>query len=255
MCLPAWRGGPATLFGAITIVTGPTVVLPLLRHVRLKSRPASFLKWEAIVNDPIGAILAAVVLETLVSGMTGHLASRLLLGLGDRKRAWHWCRFLGAVRCLSKDMAPEILKTPILLALALGVDVSSDLVMDDAGLVAATLFGVTIANLHVPGTAELRRFKEALVVLIVSALFITLTADLDRATLVGPVLATCGPHAGDAARGPAAHHPVRHRAQRALRCPNGCSPAGSRRAALSQPLSPVLPGCVCAKPATRVPAR
>jgi hypothetical protein len=71
----------------------------------------------------------------------------------------------------------------MLLVLALGVNVTSDLVMADAGLVAATLFGVTLANLHVPGTAELRRFKEALVVLIVSALFITLTADLNRATL------------------------------------------------------------------------
>jgi NhaP-type Na+/H+ or K+/H+ antiporter len=176
----AW--GPATLFGAITIVTGPTVVLPLLRHVRLKRRPASFLKWEAIVNDPIGAILAAVVLETLVSGMTGHLASRLLLGLVVASGLGVGAGFL--VRWMfAKDLAPELLKTPILLALALGVDVSSDLVMDDVGLVAATLFGVTIANLHVPGTAELRRFKEALVVLIVSALFITLTADLDRATL------------------------------------------------------------------------
>jgi NhaP-type Na+/H+ or K+/H+ antiporter len=176
----AW--GPATLFGAITIVTGPTVVLPLLRHVRLKSRPAAFLKWEAIVNDPIGAILAAVILEVLVSGLTGNLASRLLLGVAVAAGLGIGAGFL--VRWLfTRDMAPELLKTPILLALALGIDVCANLVMDDAGLVAATLFGVTIANLHVPGTAELRRFKEALVVLIVSALFITLTADLDRATL------------------------------------------------------------------------
>lgn len=73
----------------------------------------------------------------------------------------------------------------MLLALALGVNATSNLVMEDMGLVAATPFGVTVANLHVPGTAELRRFKEALVVLIVSALFITLTADLDRPTLAG----------------------------------------------------------------------
>ena len=46
---------PAILFGAITVVTGPTVVLPLLRHTRLERRIASFLKWEAIVNDPVGA--------------------------------------------------------------------------------------------------------------------------------------------------------------------------------------------------------
>ena len=176
----AW--GPATLFGAITVVTGPTVVLPLLRHVRLKRRPASFLKWEAIVNDPVGAILAALVLETLVSGATGHLASQLLGGLAVAVALGAGAGFL--VRwAFTRDQVPEVLKTPMLLALALGVNATSNLVMDDVGLVAATLFGVAVANLHVPGTAELRRFKEALVVLIVSALFITLTADLNRATL------------------------------------------------------------------------
>ena len=53
--------GPSLLYGAITVVTGPTVVLPLLRNTRLQARPASFFKWEAIVNDPVGALLAAVI--------------------------------------------------------------------------------------------------------------------------------------------------------------------------------------------------
>ena len=174
--------GTSLLFGAITVVTGPTVVLPLLRHVRLKRRAASFLKWEAIVNDPIGAILAAVVLEVLVSGASGALAIQVVAGLAVAAAlgigAGYLVRF-----AFMRDHVPEVLKTPMLLALALGVDATANLVMDDAGLVAATVFGVALANLHVPGTAELRRFKEALVVLIVSALFITLTADLDRATL------------------------------------------------------------------------
>ena len=176
----AW--GTSLLFGAITVVTGPTVVLPLLRHVRLKRRSASFLKWEAIVNDPIGAILAAVVLEALVSGATDSLAIQVVAGVavaaGLGIGAGYLVRF-----AFARDQVPEVLKTPMLLALALGVNATANLVMEDAGLVAATVFGVTLANLHVPGTAELRRFKEALVVLIVSALFITLTADLDRATL------------------------------------------------------------------------
>ena len=176
----AW--GPASLFGAIVVVTGPTVVLPLLRHVRLKRRSASFLKWEAIVNDPLGAILAALVLEVLVSGVTGRLAIELAVGLAAACGLGIGAGFL--VRwMIMRDQAPEVLKTPILLALALGVNATANLVLPDAGLVAATVFGVTLANLHVPGTAELKRFKEALVVLIVSALFITLTADLDRATL------------------------------------------------------------------------
>src|SRR6185437_7437858 len=67
--------GAAVLFGAITVVTGPTVVLPLLRHVRLQRRAASFLRWEAIVNDPVGAILAALTLEALA-------------GIGAKDGAW-----------------------------------------------------------------------------------------------------------------------------------------------------------------------
>ena len=89
----AW--GAALLFGAITVVTGPTVVLPLLRNTRLERRASSFLKWEAIVNDPIGALLAAIVLSAMLAhgGAGGSLAAELAeglvlaAGLGDRRRA------------------------------------------------------------------------------------------------------------------------------------------------------------------------
>jgi NhaP-type Na+/H+ or K+/H+ antiporter len=179
----------AALFGAITVVTGPTVVLPLLRHTRLQRRAASFLKWEAIVNDPIGAILAAVVLSILLTGSSGHagvlagrLAAEMALGLVAAVVLGVGAALLVRWAFL-RDQVPEVLKTPILLALALGVYAVSNLAMDEAGLTAATLFGVALANLQVPGLAELRRFKEALVVLLVSALFIVLTADLDRGVL------------------------------------------------------------------------
>lgn len=175
--------GPAALYGAITVVTGPTVVLPLLRHTRLKRRAASFLKWEAIVNDPIGAVLAAVVLEVLTVGQgAGGLGATVAGGVA-------FAAALGAgtailVRYLfTRDQVPEILKVPMLLALAMGVYAVSNTLMHEAGLVAATAFGIVLANMRVPGISELRRFKEALVVLIVSALFVTLSADLDRSVL------------------------------------------------------------------------
>ena len=185
--------GAAALFGAITVVTGPTVVLPLLRHTRLHRRAASFLKWEAIVNDPVGAILAAIVLQVLVSGTgetAGGLGLHLLLGLAAAAA-------LGVGTALlmrwsfRRDYVPEVLKTPSLLALNWGVYAVSNLVMDDAGLMASTVFGIALANLNITGLSELRRFKEALVVLVVSALFIVLTADLGRdvlASLSWPVL-------------------------------------------------------------------
>jgi NhaP-type Na+/H+ or K+/H+ antiporter len=174
--------GLALLFGAITVVTGPTVVLPLLRNTRLERRASSFLKWEAIVNDPIGALLAAIVLAVMLAGNqegSGPLAGELLMGLIVSVGLGVGAAFL--VRWMvSRDQLPETLKTPLLLALALGIYVLSNLVMDEAGLAAATIFGIALANLHIAGIQELTRFKESLVVLIVSALFVVLTASLDR---------------------------------------------------------------------------
>ncbi|WP_267427899.1 sodium:proton antiporter [Methylobacterium sp. GC_Met_2] len=181
--------GPASVFGAILVVTGPTVILPLLRQARLDRRSAAFLKWEAIVNDPVGAILTAVVVEILVgvprgagegpaTALTLHLVEGVLvagaLGVGSALMvAWAFRR----------DLIPETLKTPVLLALALVAYVVPNLLMHEAGLIGATVFGVALANRHMPGLAELRRFKEALVVLLVSCLFVVLTADLDLAVL------------------------------------------------------------------------
>ena len=177
--LGSMQWGAATLFGAITVVTGPTVVLPLVRNTRLERRAASFLKWEAIVNDPIGALLAAIVLASMLTGHEQPLAVELIgglvvsvgLGVGSAL-LMHWL--------VKRDMAPENLKTPMVLAMAMGVYVLSNLVMDEAGLAAATIFGIALANMHIRGLTELTRFKEALVVLIVSALFVVLTASLDR---------------------------------------------------------------------------
>ena len=186
-----WLGGlgwgAAMVFGAITIVTGPTVILPLLRHTKLERRAAAFLKWEAIVNDPVGAILTAVLLAVLVArhdesvgsvamAVTAGLVVATALGVGAAllvKGLFH------------NDLAPEVLKTPILLALAFGVYSVSNLVMEEAGLAAATIFGIALANLRITGLGELARFKEALVVLLVSALFIVLTANLNRELLAG----------------------------------------------------------------------
>jgi NhaP-type Na+/H+ or K+/H+ antiporter len=178
----SWRA--ATLYGAITVVTGPTVILPLLRHTRLDRRAAAFLKWEAIVNDPIGALLAAVVLDIATVRQAGFAAVCATVLAGAL-----FAVALGAATALlvrflfTRDLMPEPLKTPVLLALAMGVYVLGNLGVSEAGLIAATVFGMTLANLRVPGISELRRFKESLVVLIVSVLFITLAANLDRHVL------------------------------------------------------------------------
>ena len=181
--------GASWLFGAIIVVTGPTVVLPLLRHTKLRPRVAAFLRWEAILNDPVGAILATFVLEFLMiqgnrhSGMfvaeiIPHLLFATMMGL--------CCGVFPAVlvRFMSRrDLIPEILRIPIILTLAMSVFAICNFFMEGAGLMAATVFGMALANLHVLGMSELRRIKESLGVLVVSCLFVMLTADLHREVL------------------------------------------------------------------------
>jgi len=181
--------GVSILFGSIIVVTGPTVVLPLLRHTKLHPRAAAFLRWEAILNDPVGAILATLVLEVLMAhssygpGMffeetAPHMIIAAMLSIVIGIAPAYLVRFL-----FERDLTSELLKTPILIALALIVFTGCNLVMEGAGLMAATVFGMALANLRVSGMAELRRMKESLVVLVVSALFILLTADLQRVVL------------------------------------------------------------------------
>ncbi|MXV44233.1 sodium:proton antiporter [Saccharibacter sp. 17.LH.SD] len=181
--------GISFLFGAIVVVTGPTVVLPLLRSAKLKPRVAAFLRWEAIVNDPLGAILAAVVMQVLIlhvdfqNGLffTKTLPNILIAGaisIAAGILPAYLMRFL-----FTRDLMPELLKAPVLLSMALVIFELCTLEIEGAGLIAVTVFGMALTNLHIPGMNELRRIKESLVVLMVSVLFILLTADLHRDVL------------------------------------------------------------------------
>lgn len=181
--------GTSMLFGAIVVVTGPTVVLPLLRSAKLQPRVAAFLRWEAIVNDPLGAILAAVVLQLMMLHVDVHadvffthtlpdLLGAIAVSLSAGILPAYLIRYL-----FTRDLMPEILKTPMLISMALVIFSLCNLEMGGAGLMAVTIFGMALANLQIPGVTELRRMKESLVVLVVSVLFIMLTADLHRDVL------------------------------------------------------------------------
>ncbi|MCF1184138.1 sodium:proton antiporter [Marichromatium gracile] len=176
----------ALVFAAIAVVTGPTVILPLLRQARLRRRPASLLKWEGIVNDPIGALLAVVLFEAMVSPGSpelGHTLAELLLGLIGAAAfgaAAGWS--LG--RLYLAGQVPEYLKGALALGVALGVFALANLVFVESGLVAATVMGVVLGNMGLPSIEEVRRFKESVAVLLVSGIFLLLSADLDPEILL-----------------------------------------------------------------------
>ena len=176
----------ATVFGAIIVVTGPTVIMPLLRQARLKARAASLLKWEGIVNDPLGALLAVIVFEYLLLVGPETQASAALLHVVPALLAaaligWISGALLG--RAYRSGWVPEFLKDPLMLALVLATFALGNLLLHEAGLLTVTVLGVTLGNAGLPSIQEIRRFKESITIALVSTLFIVLTANLDPSLL------------------------------------------------------------------------
>ncbi|ANU06652.1 cation:proton antiporter [Paraurantiacibacter namhicola] len=172
----------AILFAGILVVTGPTVVMPLLRQSSVEARPAGILKWEAIVNDPIGALCAVMAYEyfrlsadgstlvevvppliiaALVSGVIGYAAARAIAFTFPR------------------GLVPEYLKVPVLLVTVIGVFVGCNMIEHEAGLLAVTVMGIALANMHVASLRSIHPFKQNIAVLLVSGIFILLSASLD----------------------------------------------------------------------------
>ena len=172
----------ATVFGGIMIVTGPTVIAPLLRTARLSKRPAALLQWEAIVNDPIGALAAVLAFSVVSAWHTSFTAEQamieLAIGIGFATIVGLLGGY-GLARAFKRGWVPEYMKVPVLFSLLLGVFAVSDAILHESGLLAVTIMGIVIANANLPSYEELRRFKEHATVLLVSGVFILLAAGLD----------------------------------------------------------------------------
>lgn len=169
----------AIVFGGILIVTGPTVIAPLLRQAKLRSRPAQILQWEGIVNDPIGALVAVIALEIVLvrrTGVTwGEALGQLLLGIGFAGVIGAVAGYL-IVQAFRRGWVPEYMKVPLLFVGVLGVFAGSDTLLHESGLLAVTVMGLVIANADLPSYHELHRFKEHATILLVSGVFILLAA-------------------------------------------------------------------------------
>jgi NhaP-type Na+/H+ or K+/H+ antiporter len=176
----------ATVFGGIMVVTGPTVIAPLLRHARLSRRPAQLLQWEAIVNDPVGALAAVLAFEIVLvrraSASAGEAATQLILGVLFATIVGLAAGY-GVAYAFRRGKVPEYMKVPVLFSVLLIAFASADAVLHESGLLAVTVMGLIIANADLPSYEELRRFKEHATILLVSGVFILLAASLDVAAL------------------------------------------------------------------------
>jgi NhaP-type Na+/H+ or K+/H+ antiporter len=176
----------ATLFAGILVVTGPTVVIPLLRQSNVAARPRTILKWEAIVNDPIGALCAVVTYEclrrtgegaTVIAVVGSLLAAAVVAGLMGYLAA------LAIAWAFPRGHVPEYLKAPVLLVAVVGTFVLSNLIEQETGLLAVTVMGVAIANMRLDSLRDIHPFKENITVLLISGVFVLLSASLDFGVL------------------------------------------------------------------------
>lgn len=176
----------AFIIGGLFIVTGPTVILPLLRQAKLKPRPAAILKWEGIVVDPFGALLAVFAFEFIKFLNSEVTLKALLLFFAASVFAvligWVAARIIG--NAFERGSIPEFLKAPILFVVVISVFVLSDEIMHETGLLAVTAMGITMANMHLTTLHDVRQFKENISVLLVSGIFVMLTASLDPHILI-----------------------------------------------------------------------
>ncbi|WOI57152.1 sodium:proton antiporter [Palleronia sp. LCG004] len=192
LCTLALRYGAGTswetaaVFGGIMIVTGPTVIAPLLRSARLARRPAALLQWEAILNDPVGALAAVLAFEVVLVLRTaeqiGSAVWTLVFGIAFAT-ALGFAGGYGMAWAYRRAKVPEYMKVPVLFVVILAVFALSNIVLHEAGLLAVTIMGVVIANANLASYEELRRFKEHATILLVSGVFILLAASLDFAAL------------------------------------------------------------------------
>ncbi|HAV67306.1 MAG TPA: sodium:proton antiporter, partial [Alcanivorax sp.] len=177
----------ALLFGALVVVTGPTVIVPLLRSVRPKASVARLLRWEGIVIDPLGAILAVLAYELVVAtGQQGALLHGLWLffqaiAVGA---AMGGAVALALSALLSRHLVPEYLRSFLVLSSVIGSFVLSNSISEESGLVTVTVAGIVMANRKGVRTDDILHFKENLSVMLISVLFIVLAARLEMEQLL-----------------------------------------------------------------------
>ena len=169
------------LFSALIIVTGPTVITPILRNIPLKKDVSAVLKWEGILIDPIGALVAVLVFEFISVGEGQAFTKTALIEFGKillfgTTFGFTFAHALGFA--IKKGFIPHYLLNVVSLSVVLLVFVESDIFAHESGLLAVVVMGMVMGNMNLPNLKELLYFKESLSVLLISILFILLAANI-----------------------------------------------------------------------------
>jgi len=170
------------LFGAVVVVTGPTVIMPILRTVRPNAKIANILRWEGIVIDPLGALLAVLVFDFIISSQAENALEIISLVFGRIVLVGATSGALAAFllgEILRRHLIPEYLRNVLTLTLVFAVYAGADHLAHESGLLAVTIMGMVLANLKDTDIDDILDFKESLSILLISGLFIILAARVE----------------------------------------------------------------------------
>lgn len=186
--LMRWPWHSAILFGTLVMVTGPTVINPLLKRLKVKRSVATVLEAEGVLIDALGAVVAAVALEAALSPAHGmplvwvwHVVSRLAFGAVSGGLIGGLLLLIYRARRLVPEGTDNVFTLAVILALFQG----SNLILAESGIAAVTMAGILIGNFNTHALRDLVEFKEELVVLLIGMLFVLLAADVRLAQVVG----------------------------------------------------------------------
>lgn len=170
------------LFSGLIIVTGPTVITPILRNIPLKKDISTVLKWEGILIDPIGALVAVLMFEFISVGGDGGFTKTALIEFGKIILFGTSFGFTFAhalAFAINKKLIPHYLLNVVSLSVVLLVFVESEIFAHESGLLAVVVMGMVLGNGKLESIKELLYFKESLSVLLISILFILLSANIN----------------------------------------------------------------------------
>jgi NhaP-type Na+/H+ or K+/H+ antiporter len=183
-----WSPRLSILFGTLVIVTGPTVIRPLLRNVPLRPRLATVLEAEGVLIDPIGAIVAVVALEVVLtpgldSFTSGFIGLLYRLGFGTGAGLVFGFGIVAMLR--ARRAIPEGLENLFAIGTALVTFGVCEAVVSESGILAVTVAGVVVGNMETRVSRELGEFSEHLTVGLIGLLFVLLAADVRIGEVTG----------------------------------------------------------------------